>query len=83
MITIIIYTNAGMYTKETSNSNLDTILIPNQTTKVTQNNTDMCIKESSQQTFIIPNNNLDVRFEQAYQKHNNEQDKPKFMIINF
>ena len=41
-------------------------------TKVTQNNTGMYIKESSQQTFEIPNNNLDVKFEKAYQNHNNE-----------
>ena len=32
----------------------------------------MYIKESSQQTFEIPNNNSDVRFEMAYRNHNNE-----------
>ena len=41
-------------------------------TKVTQNNTAMYTQESSQQTFEIPNNNLDVKFEKAYQNHNNE-----------
>ena len=41
-------------------------------TNVTQNNTGMYTKESSQQTFKIPNNNFDVRFEKAYQNHNNE-----------
>ena len=41
-------------------------------TKVTQNNTGMYTKGSSQQTFGIPNNNLDVKFEKAYQNHNNE-----------
>ena len=42
--------------------------------KVTQNNTDMNTNESSQllQTFKIPNSNLDVKFERAYQIHNNE-----------
>ena len=35
-------------------------------TKVTQNNTGMYTKETSQQTFKIPNNNFDVRFEKAY-----------------
>ena len=35
-------------------------------------NTGMYTKESSQQTFKIPNNNLDVRFKWAYQNHNNE-----------
>ena len=40
-------------------------------TNVNQNYTGMYTKESSQQTFRIPNNNLDVRFEQAYQNHNN------------
>ena len=39
---------------------------------VIQNNTGMHSKESSQQTFKIPNNNLNVRFERAYQHHNNE-----------
>ena len=54
----------------------------------------MYTKESSQQTFKIPNNNnFDVRFEKAYQNHNNEilyiidqkreQDKPQFMMVNF
>ena len=33
---------------------------------VTQNNTGMYTKENSQQTFKIPNNNLDVRFERTY-----------------
>ena len=32
----------------------------------------MCTKRSSQQTFGIPNNNLDVKIEKAYQDHNNE-----------
>ena len=41
-------------------------------TNVTQNNTGMYTKESSHRTFRIPNNNLDVRFEWAYQNHNNE-----------
>ena len=41
-------------------------------TKVTQNNTGIYTKESSQQTFEIPKNNLNVRFEWAYQNHNNE-----------
>ena len=41
-------------------------------TKVTQNNTGLYTKESSQQTFEKPNNNLDVKFEKAYQNHNNE-----------
>ena len=65
-----------------------------QTTKVTQNNTGMCTKESSQQTFKIPNNNnFDVRFEKAYQNHNNElllttdqkgeHDKLQFMMVKF
>ena len=43
-----------------------------QMTKVSQNNTDIHTKESSQQTFKIPNYNLDIRFKQAYQKHNSE-----------
>ena len=41
-------------------------------TKVTQNNTDMYTKGSSQQTFETPNNNLDEKFEKAYQNRNNE-----------
>ena len=41
-------------------------------TKVTQNNTGMYTKGSSQQIFEIPNNNQDVKFEKAYQNHNNE-----------
>ena len=41
-------------------------------TKVTQNNTGMYTKGSSQKTFEIPNNNLDVKFEKAHQNHNNE-----------
>ena len=41
-------------------------------TKVTQKNTGMYTKGSSQQTFEIPNNNLDVKFEKAYPNHNNE-----------
>ena len=41
-------------------------------TKVTQNNTDMYTKESSQRTFKILNNKLDVRFERAYQNYKNE-----------
>ena len=35
-------------------------------TKVTQNNIGMYTKGSSQQTFEIPNNNLEVKFEKAY-----------------
>ena len=50
-------------------------------TKVTHNNTGMYTKGSSQQTFEIPNNNLDVKFEKAYQKR--EQDKPQFMMVKF
>ena len=46
-------------------------------TNVIQNNTGMYTKESSQQTFRIPNNNLDIRFEQAYQNHNNEIVQPR------
>ena len=41
--------------------------IPN----VTQNNIGMYIKGCSQQSFEIPNN-LDVKFEWAYQNHKNE-----------
>ena len=41
-------------------------------TKVTQNNTGMYTQESSQQTFEIPNNNFDIKFEKAYQNHNNK-----------
>ena len=41
-------------------------------TNVTQNNTDMYTKENLQQSFKIPNNNLDGRFEWAKQNHNNE-----------
>ena len=41
-------------------------------TNVTQNNTGMYTKESSHRNFRIPNNNSDVRFERAYQNHNNE-----------
>ena len=47
-------------------------LIIAEVTKVTQNNTDMYTQGSSQQTFEIPNNNLDVKFQKAYQNHNNE-----------
>ena len=50
----------------------------------------MYTKESSQQSFKIPNNNLDVKLERAYQNHNNEilqtrkeQDKPQFMMVKF
>ena len=53
----------------------------------------MYTEESSQQTFKIPNNNFDVRFEKVYQNHNNEilpttdqkvkQDKPQFMMVKF
>ena len=32
----------------------------------------MYTQGSSQQTFEIPNNNLDVKFEKAYQNNNNE-----------
>ena len=39
---------------------------------ITQNNTDMYTEGSSQQTFKIPNNNLDVRFEIAYHNPNNK-----------
>ena len=41
---------------------------------ITQSNTGMYTKESSQRTFKIhvPDNNLDVRFEKAYQNHYNE-----------
>ena len=41
-------------------------------TKVTQNNTGMYTQGSSQQTFEIPNDNLDVKFERVNQNHNNE-----------
>ena len=41
-------------------------------TKVTQNNTGMYTHGSYQQTFETPNNNLDVKFDKAYQNHNNE-----------
>ena len=37
----------------------------------------MYTKEGSQQTFKIPNNNLDVRFEQAYTNHNNKIEDTK------
>ena len=47
-------------------------------------------KESSQQTFKIPNNNLDVEFERAYQNHDNEivdqkveQNKQQFKMVHF
>ena len=60
------------------------------TTKVTQNNTGLFTKDSSQQTFKVPNNNLDIRFERAYQNHNNEilqtrkkQDKPQYLMVKF
>ena len=46
-------------------------------TEVTQNNTGMYTQGSSQQTFEIPKNNLDVKFEKAYQNHNNEILRPK------
>ena len=46
-------------------------------TKVTQNNTGMYTQGSSQQTFEISNNNLDVKFEKAYQNHNNEIPRPE------
>ena len=36
--------------------------------------------ESSQQTFRILNNNLDVRFERAYQYHNNEDTSQLLMM---
>ena len=59
--------------------------------KVIQNNTNMCIKESPQQIFKISNINLDVRFEKVYQKHNSQtkniaarkQNKPKFLMVSF
>ena len=41
-------------------------------TNVTQNNTGMYAKKSSQETFKIPNNNFDVRFEKSYRNYNNE-----------
>ena len=56
-----------MYIYQVQNTNHISLI-----TNVTQNNTGIHTKESSQQTFKIPNNNLDVRFEQAYQHHNNE-----------
>ena len=46
-------------------------------TKVTQNNMDKYTEESSQQTFRIQNNNLDVRVERAYQNHNNEKEQTR------
>ena len=52
----------------------------------------MYSKESSQQTFKIPNN-FDVIFEKAYRNHNNEvlytkdqrgkQNKPQFIMMKF
>ena len=39
---------------------------PGTITKVTQNNEGMYTEEISQQTFEIPKNNLDVRFDKAY-----------------
>ena len=41
-------------------------------TNVNQNNTGMYTEEISQQNFNIPNNNLDVKYESAYQNHKNE-----------
>ena len=43
-----------------------------QITKVTQTNTGMYTEESSQETFKILNVRFDVRFEKAYQIHNNK-----------
>ena len=53
-------------------------------TDVTQNKTGMYTKESSQQTFRIPNMHLDVKFERAYHNHNNEilQTRKENMISN-
>ena len=56
--------------------------------KVTQNNTGMYTKESSQQTWKIPNNNYDARFGKVDQKnyttyHKVEQDKTQFMMVKF
>ena len=56
--------------------------------KVTQNNTGMYTKESSQQTFRIPNNNLDARFEQHHnieivQTRKENKDKPQYMMVKF
>ena len=56
--------------KKTHTVDLD--LVIGQITRVTQNNKGIYTKGSSQQTFGIPNNNLDVKFEKAYQYHNNE-----------
>ena len=47
-------------------------------TKVSHNNTGMYTKDSSQQTFKISHNNFDVRFERAYQNHNNEIVQTRF-----
>ena len=46
------------------------------TTKVTQNNTGMYTKESSQKTFTIPKNNFDIRFERAYPSTIPKQQNP-------
>ena len=40
-------------------------------TNITQNKTGMYTQGNSQQTFEIPNNNLNVKFEKAYQKAQN------------
>ena len=41
----------------------------------------MYSKGSSQQSFEIPNKNLDVKFETAYQNHNNNTLLNKHLII--
>ena len=42
---------------------------------------------SSLQTFDLPNNSLDIKFEKAYQNRTTdqkgEQDKPQFMMVTF
>ena len=46
-------------------------------TKVTQNNTGIYTKGISQQTFEIPNNNLDVKFERLTQTTTIKYDRPE------
>ena len=47
-----------------------TVLVCWATTEVTQNNTGNYTQDnSSQKSFKIPNNNLEVIFESAYQNH--------------
>ena len=48
------------------------ILVIHLITKVIQNNTDMYIKEHSQQTFKRPNNDVDIAFEEGLFKHNRD-----------